>query len=53
MDEFDTNGILQRRIFPNGSEMVLTDYGSLVQAWRVAGLPTELLQEGKSRYVEP
>ena len=53
VDEFDTNGILQRRIFPNGSEMVLTDYASLVQAWRVAGLPTELLQEGKSRYLEP
>jgi len=32
---------------------VLTDYSSLVQAWRVAGLPTELLQEGKSRYVKP
>ena len=53
VDEFDANGILQRRIFPDGSEMVLTDYGSLVQAWRVAGLPTELLQEGKSRYFKP
>ena len=53
VDEFDANGVLQRRIFPDGSEMVLTDYGSLLQAWRVAGLPTELLQEGKSRYVKP
>ena len=53
VDEFDGSGVLQRRIFPDGSEMVLTDYGSLVQAWRVAGLPTELLQEGKSRYVKP
>ena len=51
VDEFDANGIL-RRVFPDGSEMVLTDYGSLVQAWRVAA-PTELLQEGKSRYVKP
>ena len=33
--------------------MVLTDYVSLVQAWRIAGLPTELLQEGKARYVSP
>jgi len=53
VDEFDANGVLQRRIFPDGSEMVLTDYSSLVQAWRVAGLPTELLQEGRSRYVKP
>ena len=53
VDEFDANGVLQRRIFPDESEMVLTDYGSLLQAWRVAGLPTELLQEGKSRYVKP
>ena len=53
VDEFDANGVLQRRIFPDGSEMVLTDYASLVQAWRIAGLPTELLQEGKARYVSP
>ena len=53
VDEFDGTGVLQRRVFPDGSEMVLTDYGSLVQAWRVAGLPTELLREGKSRYVKP
>ena len=53
VDEFDANGVLQRRIFPDGSKMVLTEYGSLVQAWRVAGLPTELLQEGMSRYAKP
>lgn len=53
VDEFDASGVLQRRIFPDGSEMVLTDYVSLVQAWRIAGLPTELLQEGKARYVIP
>ena len=53
VDEFDANGVLQRRTFPDGSEMILSDYASLVQAWRLAGLPTELLQEGKSRYVKP
>jgi len=53
VDEFDANGVLQQRIFPDGSEMVLTDFASLVQAWRIAGLPTELLQEGKARYVSP
>ena len=53
VDEFDAGGVLQKRTFPDGSEMVLTEYASLVLAWRIAGLPTELLQEGKSRYLSP
>ncbi|MAW41152.1 MAG: hypothetical protein CMJ30_01895 [Phycisphaerae bacterium] len=53
VDEFDANGVLQRRIFPDGSEMIRTEYVDLVQAWRLAGLPTELLQEGKARYANP
>ena len=52
VDEFDANGVLQRRIFPDGSEMVLTD-SPLVQDWRIAGLPTEQLQDAKARYDSP
>ncbi len=53
VDEFDADGVLQRRIFPDGSEMIRTEYVELLQAWRLAGLPTELLQEGKARYPKP
>ena len=53
VDHFDANGVLKRRIFPDGSEMVLTKYTTLVQSWRLAGLPTELLQEGQALYAKP